>query len=317
MQFNEATHEYTKQGTSYISVTQLLKKYGLSTNYANIPASILNNAATKGKAVHKALELYIGGDTSMVGLLEEVSLFDNYVRVKNIDLTTAKSEEIVYNDQYKIAGTLDFQYYDVDNNNILEDVISDFKNTSTLHYDSVSWQLSLYNFIKCDGDIIKYYFKKLRCFHFNSGKLHVREIATIDYDTVVALLEANLRGDTVFNYTKPNKIISKSEELLVSQVLSELNQHKAMVKKLDTELDKVLNKIKENMVNNQDYTFKSPDITIKYTFPQNRTTLDTQKVRKYLETQGEQVNNFMRVTTTKDGIRATLNTTTSTLDDDD
>ena len=90
-----------------------------------------------------------------------------------------------------------------------------------------------------------------------------------------------------------------------------------MVKKLDTELDKVLNKIKENMVNNQDYTFKSPDITIKYTFPQNRTTLDTQKVRKYLETQGEQVNNFMRVTTTKDGIRATLNTTTSILDDDD
>ena len=55
---------------------------GYQPTYANIPASILNNAATKGKAVHKALELYIGGDTSMVGLLEEVSLFDNYVKVK-------------------------------------------------------------------------------------------------------------------------------------------------------------------------------------------------------------------------------------------
>lgn len=306
MKFNEQTHEYTRNGKTYISVTQLLEKYGLSTNYSGIPKQVLQNAANRGKAVHKALELFINGDQSMLGLYEEVDLFNNYIKLRNIDLTKTRSEEIVYNDKYLIAGTIDFQYTDIDDKGIPENIMADFKNTSTLHYDVVSWQLSLYNFIKCQGDLIQYYFNRLKCFHFKAGKLYVRDIALVEYDAVLALLEANLRGDPTFNYVKPNRIIGKAEETLVSQILQERIQYETMIKKLDKELKPILAKVQENMLNYNDYTYSNGDIIIKYVHPQNRKTLNTTKVKKFLINQNQNIDDFMNITTTKGTVKAEL-----------
>ena len=68
--FNEAEHTYTLGEKTLISVTQLLKKHGLSTNYANVDAEVLEKAANKGTAVHKEIENYIkNGD---VGFTSEL-----------------------------------------------------------------------------------------------------------------------------------------------------------------------------------------------------------------------------------------------------
>ena len=63
--FDEATHTYTGTvtGKTYISVTTLLKKFGMSpSEYDAIPKEILEAKAAYGTAVHKALEEYIKGD---------------------------------------------------------------------------------------------------------------------------------------------------------------------------------------------------------------------------------------------------------------
>ncbi len=301
MNFDEAKHEYTHNGVTYTSVTQILKTYGLSADYANIPQAVLDKAAMKGKAVHKGLELYIGGDQSMLGILGEVDLFHNYIVARNIDVKTAKAEEIVYDIQYQVAGTVDFQYIDGSDN-----IIADFKTTSSLHVDAVSWQLSIYNYLITKGDLMSYYFNKLKVFHMVNGRLYIKDIHTIDYDAIKALLETHKRRDPVFNYVKPNKIMSNAEETLIGQILTEMESHQEVVDKLQDELDVILDVVKANMIKQKEYSHISPMFKVNYKSPQHRKALNQTKVKDFLTKHGEKVEDYMTETVTKDGVSIKL-----------
>lgn len=303
MIFNEEDHSYTMNGVQYTSTTQLLKKYGLSADYANIPAAILEQASIRGNAVHKALELYIGGDRSMLGLVEEVDLFDKYIQLQNIQLLTAKSEEMVYDTHYQISGTIDFQYMDGNDN-----IIADFKTTSTLHLDAVAWQLSIYNYLACKGDILAYYFNKLKVFHFTSGRLYVKDVYTVDYDAVKELFEAHKNNNPTFIYVKSTKLISDTDEKLVGQLLHELDVYESGIKKLKDELKNVLERVKENMVTQKDYRVMTSDYTLTYVAEQHRKTINTAKVKEYLIKQGEDLDKYFNETIVKDTVRSKLHT---------
>ena len=298
MEFNEEKHEYVHNNQVYTSVTQLLKKYGLSADYTGIPDAVLKKAATRGRAVHKALELFVGGDQSMLGLMNEVDLFNKYVTMSNIDLTQAKSEQLYYDTNYKIAGTIDFQY---DLNN--EHIIADFKTTSSLHLDTVAWQLSIYNFLMTGGDIMNYYFNKLKVYHFTAGKLYVKDVYTVDYDQVKALLEANLQGLPDFVYVKTTKVISDADVQLLSQLSKEIVAHQAVLDELEKQRDTVLNSVKEEMIKQKDYFYRSSEFDLIYTAPQIRKSLDTGAVKQYVEDTGGDIEKLMKETTTKDGIK--------------
>lgn len=298
MQFNEKDHTYTKNNIKYISTTELLSKYQLSVDYGNIPKNVLQKAASKGKAVHKALETYI--KTGNVSTVPEVKLFDNYIKVRGINLSVAKSEEIVYDTTYKIAGTIDFQYIDGP-----DVIIADFKNTSTLHLDSVAWQLSIYNYLLCKGDVLSYYFNKLKAFHFANGKLYVKDVYTVDYDTVKELFETNLRNDPVFVYVKTTKLISDADDILIKQILGERELYQQTLDKLNSELDIILDKVKTNMVQQKDYSIRTTDYILTYLAPQHRVSLNSKKVKQFITDQGYDVNDYTNETITKDGIRLT------------
>jgi hypothetical protein len=300
MEFKQDTHEYLHNGDKYISVTELLKKYNLSVNYNDVPPDVLAKAATRGKATHSSLEAYIKGDRSELNITPTVDLLHNYINTRGIDLTTAKSEEIVFDTTYKIAGTVDFQYFDGEN------IIADFKTTSTLHLDVVAWQLSIYNYIISKGDIMSYYFNKLKVFHFTGTKLYVKDVYLVEYDTVKALLETNLNNEPEFNYVKPNKVIVDSDSQLLKQILNELQSHKDIVNRLEEELDNVLNRVKENMVRTNDYTYHDDEVMIQYNHPMTRVSLDQTKVKEYLVSQNQDINNFSKTTTTKDSVKAVL-----------
>lgn len=298
MKFNEEKHEYSHQGSIYTSATQLLKKYGLSADYTGIPAAVLQKAATRGKSVHKALELFVGGDQSMLGLMDEVDLFNKYVTMSNIDLTQAKAEQLYYDTNYKIAGTVDFQY---DLNN--EHIVADFKTTSSLHLDTVAWQLSIYNFLVTGGDIMNYYFNKLKVYHFTSGRLYVKDVYTVDYDQVKALLEANLQGLPDFVYVKTTKVISDADVQLLSQLSKEIVAHQAVLDELKKQQDTVLSSVKEEMIKQKDYFYRSSEFDLIYTAPQIRRSLDNGAVKQYVADTGGDIEKLMKETTTKDGIR--------------
>jgi hypothetical protein len=301
MNFDEQKHEYTHNNIKYTSVTELIRKYGLSANYDGVPPDVLAKAAARGKATHKSLEEYVKGSQAELNITSEVDLLHNYVKTRGIDMATAKAEEIVYDDTYHIAGTVDFQYVDGPDR-----IIADFKTTSQLHIDAVAWQLSIYNFILAKGDIMTYYFNKLKVFHYTTSKLYVRDVYLVDYDAVKQLLETNQRGDATFNYVKPNVVVAPSDEQLIGQILTELMTHKEVVDKLESELNTLLDKVKTNMVNSNDYTFSNNTMVINYVHPQMRKSLDSNKVKQYLVTQGQNLDDYMKETATKDGVKAVL-----------
>lgn len=298
MEFNELTHEYIHNGQSYISVTQLLKKYNLSTDYTGIPANVLNNAAQRGKAIHKALELYINGDKRQAQICNEVALFERYIAVQNINLSTAKAEEMHYDSNYLIAGTIDFQY---EHNG--ERIIADFKTTSTLHLDVVAWQLSIYNYLVSKGDMITYYFNQLKVFHFTGGKLHIKDVYTIDFDEVKALLDANLQNLSVYLYTKTTKVISDTDIKLVTQILAEQKAYQDVLDQLQSKLDVVLLKVKDEMIKQKDYRFTNSDFSVNYISEQTRRSLDQAAVKTFVEAHGGDIKDLMKESITKDSLR--------------
>ena len=291
MNFDEGKHEYTHNGVVYTSTTQLLKKYGLSADYSGISDAVLQHAASKGKAVHKALEFYVKGDRSGLGLVPEVDLFHDYVTQWQLDLTTAKSEEIYFDDVAHIAGTVDFQYM-IDG----ELIIADFKTTSALHADVVAWQLSIYNYLISKGDMMTYYFNKLKVFHFTAGKLAVKDVYTVDFDQVKALFDANLRGDATFAYVKNTKIVSATQEALIKQILLERGQYQKLVEQLNERLDVVLDVVKTNMEKQKDFSFITPDYKLTYIGTTTRISFDTKKVTEFIKAQGKSVSSFQRET---------------------
>ena len=151
-----------------------------------------------------------------------------------------------------------------------------------------------------------YYFNKLKVFHYTGTKLYVKDIYLVDFDAVKQLLEANLRGDPTFNYVKPTTIVAGSDEQLIGQILNELESHQAVVDKLQGELEVLLDKVKEKMVLNKDYQFSNDDYMINYVHPQTRQSLDQTKVKQFLEDKGEKVEDYMKTTTTKDGVKAVV-----------
>ena len=311
MIFDEGKHEYIHNNTTYISVTQLLKKYGLSADYANIPQAVLDKAATKGKAVHSALEQYIKGDKSMVSLFDEVRLIDQYITQTSVNLGTAKSEEIVFDDQYQIAGTVDFQF--IDGNDY---VVADFKTTSSLHMDAVSWQLSVYNYIITKGDLLTYYTNKLRVFHLTNGRLYVKEVPSIDIEQVRQLLQAHISNQPTFQYVRTNNSLTDADETLIAQILQEKATYTGVIERLDEELNKVLERVKTNMITNKTYKYVGPQVTVTYVQGQVRNSLATDKVKKFLIASGQNVDDFTTTSTTKDSVRVVLSKPTGDTDGD-
>lgn len=276
IEFNEEKHQYTRRNKNYISVTTLLNKFNISPSYAGISTQVIQKASSRGTAVHSALEEYIklGYTTPNVPELESFKL---YVTNRQIDLKTARSEEVIYNDDYLIAGTVDFQY--TDNN---ETVIADFKTTSKIHYESVSWQLSLYNYIICNGDITSYYFNKLMVFWFNNGVLDVKEVPTIEYEQIEQLLQANLNNTSFTPTTDYTHLMADSEVKILESILIEKEALESQIKKLDERCNVFKEKLDKAMLNGKHHKINLGRLEITRIDGSTRSSIDLTLLRNYL-----------------------------------
>ena len=294
--FEEDTHTYTRNGANYISVTTLLKNYGLSAHYsAQIPDAVMKHAATRGKNVHKALENFIKQgivDTT----INEVVTFEKYITNQNIDLQLAISEEVVYNDKYLIAGTIDFQYFDSTNTY----VIADFKTTSSIHWESVAWQLSIYNYMKCNGDLLEYYTNKLMVYHMRDTKLSVREVPLIDFSEVEKLLQANLMNAPYTYHPDLSKIISNSEGVVLQQLCEEIKQYTTILKELQAKKEKLTQKIMHNMVATSTPAFITNGLKITYSPVVPVEKLDSKKVKQFCEQNNIDYSQFISISNRKE-----------------
>ena len=267
MQFNADTHEYELNGEKYISVTQLLKKHGLSPDYSKIPTETLNAAAEKGKVIHNEIDRYI--KSGEVGFTPELGYFidlcDDY------KLTPTSSEVIVYNTEYKVAGTIDLWGF-CENNAIF---IADHKTTSTLHTESLSWQLSLYRFLAGNEvSITKAFGTHLRP---TGGKLV--EVKFKPESEVMRLLEAEKNGET-YAAPKQEVIIAQQAEIVrLTRTIDNLNEQK---KEAEAALDEIKQVLIKAMKNNGIKSLENDYIALTYVAPTTRSTIDSARLKKEL-----------------------------------
>lgn len=140
--FNEDFHFYLLDGEKVpLGVTTLMKKHGLGHQY-DIPANyteeewqaILDHAAEIGTMAHKCIESYCNGEATVLNPL--IKSF------KKLKLNIVATEYLV-SDNDVVASSID----------LVEEVedgvfnLIDMKRTSTLHEDSLYWQLGAYKYL--------------------------------------------------------------------------------------------------------------------------------------------------------------------------
>ena len=248
--FTPEDHSYisTIDGKEYISTTTLLKHYSLSpSEYDQVPESILRAKAAYGTKVHAALEEFIKGDSSQL-VVTEVQSFNDWLTASGLSVLDCISEQVVFNREYGVAGTVDFQAWNV---------IGDFKTTASLHTVSVMWQLSIYNYL-LHPDEVTYNQYELKVFWFQStGELIVKDIPLIPYNTLLDMLEAYKRGDIIWvDSTVPTDLSDKVDALIKQRQL--VTTVKGNLRQLENEEEILKEAIKEQMKQQQRIYVQAP-----------------------------------------------------------
>ena len=108
LEFNASIHRYRLDGRILPSVTQVLKGVGMI-DFSMIPQVVLQEAASRGTAVHRALHYLDDGDLDEASVEPELTPYIQAYRdfCAQSGFTVALVEHRVYHPTFMYAGTLD------------------------------------------------------------------------------------------------------------------------------------------------------------------------------------------------------------------
>lgn len=279
--FDEETHTYIYEGNFLQSVTQLLADKGISPNYSTVDKDLLAKASERGTQVHALIEKWI-----KTGEGEENAYLDHFIDfLLDEHYVVVGSEVRVAND--KLGGTIDLILFNIDSK---EYVIVDIKTTSVIHQYSVSWQLSLYDYL----DKVRDYHKALALHFDKEGNLEPYNIDMQPKDIVVNLAENN---------ELPTLTINPNELAQVEQAINLIEMYKAKIKENEELVNKFNEELIKSMEENSVKTFDNDRLKITYVAPVERETIDSKKLKSELP---DIAKKYTKVSTTKASVRITL-----------
>jgi len=268
--FNEEKHVYWLGDKRLVSVTSLLKKHGLSTDYSCVDAEILQKAANKGIAVHKEIEEYI--KSGEVGFTSELG---DYIDIAKELQFVANESEIILPcndipdteiDNYIIAGTADIIGTSKDGLTLV-----DIKTTQKVDMRSCTWQLSLYE--RLAG--VK--FDKMYIFHLggNSRAIPIERIPAAEIDR---LLECERKGEI---YHEPGLITTGDLIACAEAAERELKLAEAAQKSAKETAEKYRQQLYELMEQQGISSWETLDKSMLVTrvAPSTKTTIDSAKLK--------------------------------------
>jgi hypothetical protein len=137
LEYFDETHTYLYDGLMLPSVSQILgTKY--RNEYASVPPAVLNNAAQRGTAVHKAIENY--NNSGYDDGSEAVRNFKFLQKQYGFEVLDSELPIVIFKDDMPIAcGRLDMTMF-IDG----QIGIADIKTVSTLNKEKIAYQLNLY-----------------------------------------------------------------------------------------------------------------------------------------------------------------------------
>ena len=262
--FNEKTHKYYVNGNELISTTQLMRKHHLAPDYSSVDEETLKRSADYGTIVHSELENYIKNDIPSFAI--EVDNFDKWIKFNQLQNNMIASELMVNNDL--VGGTIDFIYEDADGI-----VIADFKTTSQVHKDAVSWQLSIYR------ELLGIEINKGMCFHIKNDIFEAIEIPLKTKEEVNRLFDAERKGEL---YQANELIESESIEKLVNlqmQLMAMEETKKKIEAQMEAFKDYCMQEMEQRGLLNYKVNFNGVELSITRVLESQKESVDAKKLK--------------------------------------
>lgn len=194
--FIEESHQYFIGKKELKGVTGTLIKKAFPDTYKNIPESVLMKAAERGGLIHNTFETFCSIFDADIkkypNPTEELQAFHSMLVA--FDLRYVASEYLV-TDGENFASAIDGIFADNEGNIYLVD----YKTTSTLHYDNVSLQLSIYaKWFEEQNPDLKV--KEIVCMWFKNGQSKFQPLPRVADWQIDDLIKAYLADDAEYQY---------------------------------------------------------------------------------------------------------------------
>ena len=291
--FDEVKHTYHLGKKELKGITGTLIKKAFPDTYKDIPEAILMKAAERGSMIHNSFELFctvFGSDISEYPNPTQ-ELFDFNDMLQSYGLHHVESEYLV-TDGKNFASAIDGIFADGDGNIYLVD----YKTTSTLHYDNVSLQLSIYAkwFEKQNP---KLQVKEIVCMWFKDGKSKFQPLPRVPDEKIEQLITAYLEGDDTYHY-----------EVEVAEAFSRLEQeYKLVTARIDVlkmQQDELKDKLMKLMQDGKQKSIKTAYGSYSYVAASTRQSFDA---KLFKDTEPEHYEHYIKEVETKPSIRIKLN----------
>lgn len=291
--FIEESHQYFLGKKELKGVTGTLIKKAFPDTYKNIPESVLMKAAERGGLIHNTFETFCSIFDADINKYpnptEELRAF--YDMLISYGLHYIASEYLV-TDGENFASAIDGIFAD-DEGNIY---LVDYKTTSTLHYDNVSLQLSIYaKWFEEQNPDLKV--KKIVCMWFKNGQSKFQPLQRVADEQIDELINAYLANDADYQY-----------KVEVPEQFSALEQEyrliTARIDAMKIVQDGLKEKIMKMMEDNKQKSIKTNIGSYSYVAATTKKVFDT---KLFKDTEPDHYEYYLKETATKPSLRIKLN----------
>lgn len=285
--FDQDNHTYTntETGEMYRGITSTLIHRLFPDKYSGIPQNILERAARKGSVVHEDIELH-----ETVGTDPATEEGRNYVRLKEDNQLRFLESEYTVSDLKHYATNID-AVYKVDETQV---DLADFKTTSKLDKESLSWQLSICAcFFEQNNPHISV--RKLYGIWLRGEIAELVEVKRHTAEEVQTLIRADL-NDLPFGYTPQLPGYIRDNEMLLTSLARR-------IKALTDEYDSIKAQVLEQMLKHKDKSFDTGNLLITVMKPSTRESFDS---KKFKEEHSDLYNQYIKTSQTKESLKLTL-----------
>jgi hypothetical protein len=201
--FCEENHTYTSETKQYSGITGILAKYLFPDKYKDIPDAILEKAKQRGTTCHNQMEMWING-------FPYESQNDEVVKMqKLLNGRNFTHSELLVSDYKNFATKIDA--VEESEEGI---ILWDWKTTSTLDKEYLSWQLSICAYfyeMNFNKKVIQ-----LMAGYITDKKVEIVPIVRIAEEHVIALLDAAANDEPFF--INPLKTDILNQEAVLNEI---------------------------------------------------------------------------------------------------
>lgn len=272
--FDPLSHTYLAGDKVLIGVTSLMKKHGLAPDYSGIPEATLMKAAAEGTAIHKEIEDYDNG----VSVLRTPLIEEYITTCQEHGLIFARNEYLISDDEL-VASSIDGVYGPENSISLV-----DYKTTQKVHRRSLEWQLGIYRVLFERQTGLKV--ANCYCLHIDKKDRTIKGLVPIEPVSeaeVDALLQAEKEGRIYIDlYEEPSAELVLTDEELTAYVTqqAEIARLKEQIKGIEETLKGLDARVLAYMTENNLETLEGGGGVFKVKKAYERTTIDTERLKK-------------------------------------